>query len=328
MRAVKGLNGAAALVELPDPEVKAQFIKVKTDYSAVSVGTELMMIRNSGDANLGYSATGIVVEIGEGVTHVVPGQRVACYGVPTHRDYLLVPKHLVAPVPEGVSPEEAAFVGIGAIAIHALRQADLRFGETVVIAGLGILGQVIARIAHAAAYRVIGLELMDERAQMLESIGAVACRSKEELKELIESDPSLAGADAVLLCASNRKFSMIDQALSWMRDRGRVVIVGDTGTEFDRDLLFMKEASVHISRAGGPGRYEPTYEQQGVDYPIGYVRWTEGRNVQEFLRLLKEKRIDIKQLITNECLLDTLPDMYKSCAESPQQTMGIVVRYA
>ncbi|WP_238178082.1 zinc-dependent alcohol dehydrogenase [Paenibacillus contaminans] len=332
MRAVIGRNGAAELTDIPVPGMRAQFVKVKTDYSAVSVGTELMMIRNSGntsqDASLGYSATGIVEEVGEGVTHVVPGQRVACYGVPAHRDYLLLPKHLVAPVPDGVRPEEAAFVGIGAIAIHALRQADLRFGETIIVAGLGILGQMIARIAHAACYRVIGLELMEERCQMLESIGAIACRNEEELKRAIEADPSCNGADAVLLCASNRKHSMIDQGIHWLRDRGRVVIVGDTGTEFDRDLLFMKEASVHISRAGGPGRYEQTYEQEGVDYPIGYVRWTEGRNMNEFLRLLAGKRIDVTPLITNECLLDGLPAMYKNLAEAPQQTMGIVVRYA
>ncbi|OCT10562.1 hypothetical protein A8709_22190 [Paenibacillus pectinilyticus] len=327
MRAVKGINGSAQVLELPNPEMIPQFVKVKTEYSVVSVGTELMMITNNGDANLGYSASGIVMEVGEGVTHVVPGQRVACYGVPAHRELLLVPKHLVVPVPDGVTQQEAAFVGIGAIAIHALRQAKLSFGETIIIAGLGILGQVIARIAHAASYKVIGLELMEERCRMLEAIGAIACRNQDELQKAVESDQACKGADAVMLCASNRKFSMIDDAIGWLRDRGRVVIVGDTGTEFDRDLLFMKEASVHISRAGGPGRYEETYEQQGVDYPIGYVRWTEGRNMGEFLRLIDGHKIDIQSLITNECALDELPIMYQSCFEKPQKSLGIVVRY-
>ncbi|MGG1514278.1 zinc-binding alcohol dehydrogenase [Paenibacillus oryzisoli] len=327
MKAVKGINGSAQLLELPDPSMISQFVKVRTQFSVVSVGTELMMISNSGDANLGYSASGIVEEVGEGVTHVVPGQRVACYGVPAHREVLLVPKHLVVPVPDNVSQPEAAFVGIGAIAIHALRQANLSFGETVIIAGLGILGQVIARIAHAASYKVIGLELMEERCRILEQIGAKACRTPEELKLAIEADPACKGADAVLLCASNRKFSMMDDAIGWLRDRGRVVIVGDTGTDFDRDLLFMKEASVHISRAGGPGRYEDTYEQQGVDYPIGFVRWTEGRNMSEFIRLVAEKRLDIRSLITNECMIDDLPSMYKQCFDTPQASMGIVVRY-
>lgn len=326
MKAVKGIHGAAQVLELPNPEMIPQFVLVKTDYSVVSVGTELLMIRSNEDANLGYSASGIVVDVGEGVTHIVRGQRVACYGVPAHREFLLVPKHLVAPVPDGVSQEEAAFVGIGAIAIHALRQADLRFGETMIIAGLGILGQVIAHIAHAACYRVIGLEPMEERRRMLESIGAMACRNQEELRRAIEASPH--GADAVMLCASNRDNSMMDDAIGWLRDRGRVVIVGDTGTAFNRDLLFMKEASIHISRAGGPGRYEDSYEQRGVDYPIGYVRWTEGRNMGEFLRLIAEKRIDIRSLITNECALDDLPSMYRSCLEEPHKSMGIVVRYA
>ncbi|MBP1995575.1 zinc-dependent alcohol dehydrogenase [Paenibacillus eucommiae] len=328
MRAVKGLKGSAHVVELPDPVVQPQFVKVKTDYSAVSVGTELLMIRVNEDADLGYSASGIVEEVGEGVTHVVPGQRVACYGVPTHRQFLHVPKHLVVPIPDGVRAEEAAFVGIGAIAIHALRQADLNFGETIIVVGLGILGQIIASIAHASNYRVIGLEPIEERCLMLESIGATACRTKEELQAAIESDPFCKGADAVLLCASNREHSMIDDAIDWLRDRGRVVIVGDTGTEFNRDLLFMKEASIHISRAGGPGRYEYAYEKQGIDYPIGYVRWTEGRNMYEFLRMLADKRIDMKLLIRNECALEDLPAMYLKCSEMPQQMMGIVVNYA
>ncbi|MNI16110.1 alcohol dehydrogenase [compost metagenome] len=328
MKVVKCHNGTSELVELPIPEMKPHHVRVKNDFSAVSVGTELMMIRNLSDAGLGYSSTGVVVEIGEGVTHVVPGQRVACYGVPCHREYVLAPKHLVAPVPVGVDPREAAFVGIGAIAVHALRQADLRFGETVIVAGLGVLGQVIARIAHAASYRVIGLELMEERCLLLEKEGVKVYRSEEEMKQALSADPSIQGADAVLLCASNREHSMIDSALSWLRDRGRIVIVGDTGTEFNRDLLFNKEATIHISRAGGPGRYEDTYEQQGVDYPIGYVRWTEGRNMEEFLRLIAEKRMNIKPLIMNECKLDLLPEMYLSYVNSPEQMMGVIVTYS
>ncbi|OPH48047.1 alcohol dehydrogenase [Paenibacillus ferrarius] len=327
MKAVQSRNGTSQIVELPIPELKPHHVKVKVDFSAVSVGTELMMIRNQSNAGLGYSATGIVEEIGEGVTHVVPGQRVACYGVPCHREYVLAPKHLVALVPGGVNPVEAAFVGIGAIAIHALRQANLQFGETVIVVGLGILGQVIARIANAAGYRVVGLELMEERCLLLEQEGVTVYRSEEKMQQALALDKTIQGADAVLLCASRREHSMIDSALNWLRDRGRIVIVGDTGTDFDRDLLFSKEATIHISRAGGPGRYEDSYEQQGVDYPIGYVRWTEGRNMQEFLRLIAEKRIAIESLIMNECKLEFLPDLYKSYMNSPEQMMGVVVTY-
>ncbi|MCQ6559431.1 zinc-dependent alcohol dehydrogenase [Paenibacillus mendelii] len=327
MRAIKSRNGIAVFVDLPEPQIKPQYVKVKITYSSVSVGTELMMIRTNPEAPLGYSAAGIVTEVGEGVTHVKPGQRVACYGTPAHREVMLSPKHLTIPIPDGVSGEEAAFSGIGAIAIHALRQADLRFGETVVVVGAGILGQIIARIANASNYRVIGLEPMEERRSMLNQAGVTdACRDEDELKTSLNALTDGKGADAVLVCASNRKDSLIDSAIRWLRDRGKVVIVGDTGCEIDRDLLFMKEASVHISRAGGPGRYETDYEQLGFDYPIGYVRWTEGRNVQDFLRMLQEQRFDLQSLITDQVAFDELPDMYVRYEQSPQNRMGVVVR--
>lgn len=328
MRAIKSRSGTAEIVDLPDPEIKPQYVKVRIDHSSVSIGTELLMIRTNPGAPLGYSATGIVLEAGEGVTHVTPGQRVACYGSPAHREVMLSPKHLTVPVPDGVEPEEAAFCGLGAIAIHALRQAELEFGETVLVVGVGILGQIIARIAHASNYRVIGLEHYEERRQMLLSSGIpYACKDEEEVAEALRSTTGGLGADAVLVCASNRQVSLIDSSLHWLRDRGRVVIVGDTGTEFDRDLLFSKEASVHISRAGGPGRYEPDYEQLGIDYPIGFVRWTEGRNVQDFLRMVQEKRIDIKSLISHRVKFEELPELYRQVETTPRKMMGIVVRF-
>lgn len=329
MQAIKSQNGTAEVVDLPEPEIKAQHVKVRIDYSSVSIGTELLMIRTNPGAPLGYSATGIVMEVGEGVTHVAPGQRVACYGSPAHREIMLSPKHLTVPVPDGVAPEEAAFAGLGAIAVHALRQAELKFGETVLVVGVGILGQIIARIAHASNYQVIGLEPFAERRSLLVSVGIRhACKNGEEVAAALrETTAAGGGADAVLVCASDRRASLIDEALGWLRDRGRVVIVGDTGTAFDRDLLFAKEASVHISRAGGPGRYEPDYEQLGVDYPIGYVRWTEGRNVQDFLRMLQEKRIDIRSLISDRVSYRELPELYRQYASAPQNRMGIVVRF-
>ncbi|MFC5703889.1 zinc-binding alcohol dehydrogenase [Cohnella faecalis] len=328
MRALKSRNGSAVFVDLPEPPIQPQYVKVRITYSSVSIGTELLMIRTNPEAPLGYSATGIVTEVGEGVTHVKPGQRVACYGTPAHREIMLSPKHLTVPVPDGVSDEEAAFCGIGAIAIHALRQADLRFGETAIVAGAGILGQIIARIAHASNYRVIGLEPLEERRAMLVSTGMThVCDNESKMKDLLADLTEGKGADAVLVCASNRKESLIDTSLHWLRDRGKVVIVGDTGGEFDRDLLFAKEASIHISRAGGPGRYEADYEKLGFDYPIGYVRWTEGRNVQDFLRMIQERRIDVQSLITDQVAFGELPELYTRYERNPQKMMGIVVRF-
>ncbi|MWV46993.1 zinc-binding dehydrogenase [Paenibacillus sp. HJL G12] len=326
MRAIKSLNGAAVIAELPDPDVKPQHVKVRIDYSSVSVGTELLMIRTNPEAFLGYSATGIVLEIGEGVTHVKPGQRVACYGTPAHREMMISPKHLTVPVPDGVSAEEAAFSGIGAICIHALRQANLQFGETVVIMGVGILGQIIARIAHASNYRVIAMEPMKERRDMLVAAGMMqVCSNEEEMMAALEHITGGKGADSVLICASTRSESLIDNGMRFLRDRGSVVIVGDTGCEFDRDLFFSKEASVHISRAGGPGRYDKDYERFGFDYPIGYVRWTEGRNIEEFLRMVDEKRIDIRSLITDRLSFEQLPEFYGRIIANPRPTMGVTV---
>ncbi len=326
MRAIKSLNGAAVIAELSEPEVQPQHVKVRIDYSSVSIGTELLMIRTNPEAFLGYSATGIVLEVGEGVTHVKPGQRVACYGSPAHREIMISPKHLTVPVPQGVTAEEAAFTGIGAICIHALRQADLRFGETVVITGVGILGQIIARIAHASNYRVIVMEPMKERRDMLTAAGIKqVCANAEDMQRALEQTTGGKGADSVLICASTRSESLIDTGMRWLRDRGSVVIVGDTGCEFDRDLFFSKEASVHISRAGGPGRYDKDYERAGFDYPIGYVRWTEGRNMEDYLRMVDEKRIDIQSLITDRLAFEELPDFYVRISENPRPTMGVTV---
>lgn len=329
MRAIKSRNGTAVVVDMPEPQIMPQYVKVKIQYSSVSIGTELLMIRTNPEAALGYSAAGVVLQVGEGVTHVQPGDRVACYGTPAHREVMLSPKHLAVKIPEGVSMQEAAFSGIGAIAIHALRQAELTFGETVIVQGVGILGQIIAAIAHASNYRVMGLDPIQERREQLFSAGIKhAYKDQGEVAAALKSATiGGKGVDAVLVCASNRSHSHIDTAISWLRDRGKIVVVGDTGCDFDRDLLFAKEASVHISRAGGPGRYESDYEQLGFDYPIGYVRWTEGRNIGDFLRMIEEKRIDIGSLITNEVAFEALPELYERYEREPNKMLGIVVRF-
>ncbi|MFD0958549.1 zinc-dependent alcohol dehydrogenase [Paenibacillus chungangensis] len=329
MKAVESNEGKALIVEMPQPEVKPHYVLVKVQYSSVSIGTELMLIKSGRKGALGYSAAGIVVEVGEGVTHVKPGDRVACYGTPAHREIMLSPKHLTVKVPDEVTMEEAAFCGIGTIAIHAVRQAQLTFGESVVVVGAGILGQMIAAIAHASNYRVIGYELMESRRERLLHMGLrYACQNGEEMKEALQAVTTGGkGADAALICASNMNESLIDMALPWLRDRGNIVVVGATGCSFDRNLFFSKEANVTISRAGGPGRYEPDYEQLGFDYPIGYVRWTEGRNIEDYLRMVAEKRIDVKSLITEQVAFQQLPELYERYSKTPQDMLGIVVQF-
>src|SRR5699024_159452 len=217
-----------------------------------------------------------------------------------HAERLSVPKNLVTSIPTNVDEKDASFVGHGAIAIHGLRQAELQFGETVVIVGLGIIGQIMCQIANAASYNVIGYDLLKDRCLYLEKSGIKYENSIESIERLIKELTNDQGVDAVILCAGSSNGDVINKSCKWSRDRGKVVIVGDMNMNFSRKLMFKKEAKVLISRAGGPGRYDVSYEWDSVDYPIGYVRWTEGRNMAEYIRLLSEERLDIGPLVRSE----------------------------
>lgn len=313
--------------ELPVPGEHQ--VLIRTEYSAISTGTETMVLRGKTDGTrLGYNSVGIVVEKGAGVEKLEIGQRVACYGEGAHADYRLVSKFLAAPVPDHVDPEEAAFAGLGTIAIHAIRQSGMQFGETAVIVGLGILGQIGAQIANAAAYRVVALDLLPARCELLRTIlpEAVVYTRAEEV-HLALSDRMGAGADSVLLFGGGKADGLLDQGIGWLRDRGNIVIVGVPDTTFTRNALFHKEAQIRICRAGGPGRYDARYEQEGFDYPDGYVRWTEGRNVAEFVRLLAGRRLSLKPLIRHRFDFKEIDQAYRLCTEAPEQTMGVLIRY-
>ncbi|OUS74807.1 alcohol dehydrogenase [Paenibacillus sp. MY03] len=322
MKAIAALRSGVAVVDIEKPKLLPGHVGVRTEYSAISPGTELGMIRGSLDDPriLGYSAVGIVEQVGEGAHGFREGQRVACYGAPytCHAQWLSVPANLAAVVPEHVDAREAAYAGLGAIAIHALRTARLAFGESVIVVGLGILGNLIAQIAHAAAYRTIALDVDAGRADMLRKYGLSQVYDNREklVGELEEATGGGVGADAVLLCAGGSGSGLIDASLSWLRDRGKIVVVGDLYTEFNRGLMFAKEAQVLISRAGGPGRYDERYERDNVDYPVGYVRWTEGRNTSEYIRLLAERRISVQAMITHEYALDDCERAYGNYSDA------------
>ncbi|MFC3772563.1 zinc-binding alcohol dehydrogenase [Paenibacillus sp. GCM10012303] len=322
-------TGRIVLEERELPVPGEHQVLIRTECSAISNGTETMVLRGKADGiRLGYNSVGIVVAKGAGVENVEIGQRVACYGEGAHADYRLVPKFLTAPVPDHVDPEEAAFGGLGAIAIHALRQAGMQFGETAVIVGLGILGQIGAQIASAAAYRVVALDLLAARCELLRTIlpdAAVYDRAEEVQPAL--SHIAGNGADSVLLFGGGKGDGLIDCGIGWLRDRGNIVIVGVPDTTFTRNALFHKEAQIRICRAGGPGRYDARYEQEGFDYPDGYVRWTEGRNVAEFVRLLAGRKLSLKPLIRHRFDFQDIDQAYRLCKEAPEQTMGVLIRY-
>jgi len=327
MKAVFSHLGSAVIRLVDIPKTIDRHVLVKTTYSGISNGTERLLLseRHETPISLGYSACGTVVEAGAEADHVSPGDLVAVYGAPyvRHAEYVLVPRHLVARVPAGVDPKEAAFVGLGAIAIHALRQARLQFGERVAIVGMGILGQIMAQIANAAAYDTVAYDLQEERCELFRSMcGGKAAATPEALAPLVG-----AGFDAVLLAANGKNEGLIDNALDWIRDKGRVVIVGDLEMKFSREKMFRKEADILISRAGGPGRYDAGYERGGTDYPSGFVRWTEGRNMGEYLRLLETKRISVAPLVTEEVSLGELDRAFEALFSPRNSTLGTLISY-
>lgn len=248
----------------------------------------------------GYSSAGVIVACGPDVPGFRVGDRVACAGVgyASHAEYNAVPHALLTPLPESVSYEEAAFVALGAIALHGVRQASLTLGETVVVSGLGLVGQLAVQLARAAGARVIGCDPVPEKQQLALSLGAEAVCDPASLGDLVEDRTAGVGADAVLLCAASRGSEVTAQALDICRQRGRVVVIGAVGMQLPREPMYMKEIDFRLSCSYGPGRYQPDYEEHGVDYPLAYVRWTEGRNMAEFLRLVGAGLVRAKPLIS------------------------------
>ncbi|MGG4480959.1 zinc-binding alcohol dehydrogenase [Paenibacillus sp. CC-CFT742] len=334
MKIVAAKEGKVTILHADIPELNKRHVQVRTEYSGISPGTEMSAIKRSGESPvyLGYSAVGIVEQTGSEVRDIVPGDRVACYGVPyvRHAEIISVPTNLVTKVPPHVKPEEAAFTGLGAIAIHALRTADVRFGDKVLVVGLGILGNLVAQIAAAGACHTAAYDLSKARVQLLqEQMGIQAGLStEEEVERFVMNETGGLGFDSILLCAGGPGEVLINKSLEWLRDRGKVVIVGDLSMEFSRDLMFRKEAQVLISRAGGPGRYDLQYEHHNQDYPIGFVRWTEGRNMDEYVRLLADKRITVGPAITHMFALDEAPEAYENYqSDSAQGALATLIKY-
>jgi len=330
MRRVVIKDGVAGLEEYEPTELSPTEVRIRTEYSAISPGTELMSLRNKAShVYPGYSGVGIVEAVGSDVDHLRPGQRAAVYGVPTHSEIIVAPKHLAVQVPDHIDPREAAFAGIGTIAIHALRQADLHFGESLLVVGLGILGQIIAQIGYAASTVVLATDKLETRSQIANKCMPHAYVGSSELllkEQLTKHTQGGHGVDCALICGGGYDDTLLDQSIGWIRDRGRIVIVGVPNTTFNRNALFHKEADIRISRAGGPGRYDEIYEQSGVDYPLGYVRWTEGRNLGAYIRLLQEQRITIHPLVTSTWTLDEIGEAYRRCSEAPGEELGVLLK--
>ena len=252
-------------------------------------------------ALIGYSLAGRVVAVGADVTDLKPGDPVACSGSQCahHAELVAVPRNLCTPVPEGVDLDEAAFVTLGTIAMQALRLTNTTFGSTVVMYGLGLLGLLATQIAAASGIYIIGLDIDPRRLEEARTYGAIRAldpRGGAAKKAVMELTNGF-GADGVILGVVTESDEPLKDAFEISRQKGTVVGLGAFGTHLNRDAMVWNDVTLVMALAYGPGRYDQVYEEGNVDYPIGYVRWTENRNSQHFLRLLAEHKVNVRPLV-------------------------------
>lgn len=278
---------------------------------------------------LGYSSAGTVLSIGEGVDDIRVNDRVACAGLflATHSDVVCVPRNLLARIPDNVDFEDASFITVGAIAMHAVRLAKLELAENVVVYGAGLVGLICAQLAIAAGCKVIGVDLDEFRLKQLESIGGIPVEAKEGFEQKIVGLTDGRGADKVLLCAATKSNEPIERVPAITRQKGILVVVGDVSMNVSRRAYYDKEIDIRVSRSYGPGRHDPSYEIHGIDYPFAYVRWTQNRNMEAILDLLSRKRVSFRDLITHRFSVKDAKSCYQLLETGSERYLGIVISY-
>ncbi len=358
-------TGEIEIAEVPVPAVKKGYILVKNLYSAVSVGTERakvelarknilqkvmerkddlkkfwMMVKREGFLSayrkaktiletprpLGYSCCGKVVEISEGIDDIRVGDIVACAGDDAHHaEFVCCNRALCVKVPHEVLPEESAFVALGSIAINAVRKAEAQIGDKICVIGLGLIGLIITQILKSAGCKVYGIDVNEKRIELAKKFGAEVSNKIdfEKIKDFTEG----VGFDSVILSLSTSEEDIMDKAGKIARDRGKIIIVGVFPIQIPRDIYYYKDLEVRIVRSYGPGRYDPIYEEKSIDYPVGYVRWTENRNMKEFIELLKNKEITLKPLITHIFPIEKAKDAYQLIREKKEEFVGVLFKY-
>ncbi|MEQ8298265.1 MAG: bi-domain-containing oxidoreductase [Nitratireductor sp.] len=290
-------------------------------------------IKGKLDAGLptGYSASGEVIEVGSEVTGIKVGDRVACAGagIANHAEVVDVPVNLTVPVPDGLDYEAAATVTLGAIAMQGVRRTNPTLGETVVVIGLGILGQLTAQLLTASGCRVIGTDIDENRIEIARANGMdIGLNPKDgDIVERIVKLTDGHGADAVIITAASPSSEILAQSFQACRRKARVVVVGDVGLNIARSDIYAKELDFFISTSYGPGRYDPVYEEEGADYPIAYVRWTENRNMEEFLRLLARGRISLANMLKEPFPIDRAEEAYAALRGTGQKPLLVMLTY-
>ena len=347
-------NGHTVLEDIPIPMVRKGTVLIKTHRSLVSLGTEKMLVEFSRSniiqkakqqpdkvkqvldkiktegliptleavfnklgepLPLGYCNAGEVIAVGEGVTDFSIGDRVASNG--HHAEVVCVPQNLVAKIPDNVSYEEASFAVIGSIGLQGIRLINPTFGETVVVIGLGLIGLISAELLLANGCNVIGFDYDQRKVDIAGNKGVQSFNANEvDVVKIVDSLTKQIGADAVLITASTKSDEVISQAAQMSRKRGRIVLIGVIGLDIKRDDFYKKELSFQVSCSYGPGRYDEVYEQKGIDYPIGYVRWTEKRNLETILQSISKRQLTVQDLITDRVQLQDYLNIYNNLGDN------------
>ena len=283
---------------------------------------------------LGYSLCGVVIEVGAGAEEFKVGQLVAAAGneFALHAEYNWIPVNLCAAVPRGVAPEHAAFSTVGAIAMQGVRRAEPQLGETSLVIGLGLIGQLVVRLLVAAGVRVVGLDMIEARCRLAEQAGAVACAAPDDeglaaVAAALDELTSGRGADHVFLAAGGSSNAPVETAAKLARDRARVVDIGKTKLDLPWNAYYDKELDVRFSRSYGPGRYDDRYELEGIDYPAGYVRWTERRNLECFLDLLARKDLEVETLVSGTFPMHDAVSVYADLSSGALKAVGVLLSY-
>lgn len=359
-------SGKMEIAEIPNPSAGPGQVVVRTERSLISAGTEKMLVELAqksllGKARarpdlvkkvirkiktegfwstwekvkakldsaipLGYSCAGTVLEVGEGVQGIAAGDRVACAGAgyASHAEVNTIPLNLVVKIPEGVSFEEAAFVTVGAIAMQGVRQAGVVIGESVGVIGLGLIGLLTVQILKAAGCRVIGYDPDPFKCAKAKELGCNEAVNGS-LQSTVDNFTEGQGVDATIITASTKSSEPVVTAGEITRPKGKVVVVGMVGMDVPRDSYYKKELDLRLSMSYGPGRYDPQYEEAGQDYPYAYVRWTENRNMESFLTLVADKKVDVRALVTHTFDFEKALDAYKMI-ETAKDYIGILLKY-
>ena len=366
-------SGDLAVLDVPVPACQPGGVLVRSLYSLISTGTEMMKVsearmslvskararpdqvrklldsvaqqgalatyqkamnRLDSYTPLGYSLCGVVVEVGAGAEQFSVGQLVAAAGneFALHAEMNWVPINLCVPVPDGVAAEHAAFATVGAIAMQGVRRAEVALGETACVIGLGLIGQLVVRLLIASGVHVVGLDVVEARCRAAEKAGALVCAAPDEdgiheVERVLLDRTGGLGADHVLLSAGGDSNGPVEVAARLARDRARVVDIGKTRLDLPWNAYYNKELDVRFSRSYGPGRYDDRYELEGVDYPAGYVRWTERRNLACFLDLLVDGSVDVASLISGIHPVEEAADVYDRLGSGSLQGVGFLLSY-